>query len=156
MQMGMAGIFISPVSSGSCLESRGQPSHPEAKAALTKPYHAMSPAKGWGFCSSTAATTQTSSRDGDPVGASFEILYLNVTLLEKPHQDPTQCLFAKVLRTISSGDAGDGLRLQGSPLCSMSGTWFPSKTSVCKAFLSGQTPTTGLFYQICAGIEFAV
>lgn len=89
--------------------------------------------------------------------ASSEMLKLNSALLENSHQNSTQGLLAKVLRTKSSREAGDGLKLQGSPLCRTSGTCFSSKVSVCKAFSSGQTPRTGLFYQICPGIEeFAV
>lgn len=89
------------------------------------------------------------------MGASSETLKLNLALLENSHQNSTQGL--QVLRTKSSREAGDGLKLQGSPLCRTSGTCFSSKVSVCKAFSSGQTPRTGLFYQICPGIEeFAI
>lgn len=100
-----------------------------------------------------ATMTQTSSHSRDPTGASFETLKLNLALLKNPHWDRTQGSLTEVLETVGAGEAGDGLKLQGSPLCRMSGTCFPSKASVCKAFSSGQTPRTGLFYQICPGIE---
>lgn len=95
--MGMASIATSPVSSGWSPESRGQTSHPGAKAALTKPSHTTSPAKIGGFCSSTATTTQISSHDGDSTEASSEILKFNFTLLENLHQEPAQGLLHKVL-----------------------------------------------------------
>lgn len=59
------------------------------------------------------------------MGASSETLKLNLALLENSHQNSTQGL--QVLRTKSSREAGDGLKLQGSPLCRTSGTCFSSK-----------------------------
>lgn len=89
------------------------------------------------------------------MGASSESL--NLAWLENLCQEPDQGLLAMVLRSINGKEASDGLKLQVIPLSRTSGTCFPSKVSICKATSSEQTPRTGLFYQICPGIEeFAV
>lgn len=95
-----------------------------------------------------AATTQTCSRDGEPRLSHFKLIWSCWRIPE----DLTQGLFTEVLGTVGTGESGSRLRRKGSPLCGMSGTCFPSKASVCKAFSSGPTPRTGLFHQICPGI----
>lgn len=105
---------------------------------LTKSSHAMSSEwLGVLLLDSQHDTDQPCHVIEIPQEPHLRHLHRNLAFLESPCQDQTQGMLTSVLRTTGPGEAGDGLQLQGSPLCRMSGTCFPSKASVCKAFSSG-------------------